>query len=149
MKLQYGDAFGRLFDDGSRGAGGVEIIERDDGHIDVSGGQRAYFKDFVDWNPSEQEAMTYVRGRCLDIGCGAGRVCLYVQEQGFDVTGIDVSPLAIEVCRRRGVLNAEVRSITELSSSFGTFDTLLTLGNNFGLFGSRKRTRWLLRRFAQ
>ena len=29
----------------------------------------------------------------------------------------------------------------------GRFDTILMLGNNFGLFGNRTRARWLLRRF--
>jgi hypothetical protein len=29
----------------------------------------------------------------------------------------------------------------------GVFDTILMLGNNFGLVGNSKRARWLLRRF--
>ncbi|MCK4414566.1 MAG: class I SAM-dependent methyltransferase [Candidatus Eisenbacteria sp.] len=45
--------------------------------------------------------MSRVRGRILDVGCGAGRSMLYLQQKGRAVTGIDISPLAIEVCRRR------------------------------------------------
>jgi hypothetical protein len=39
-------------------------------------------------------------------------------------------------------------SITQTSSKLGAFDTILMLGNNFGLFANPARARWLLRRFA-
>lgn len=91
--------------------------------------------------------MEYVRGRVLDVGCGAGRHALYLQERGFEVLGIDVSPLAIQVCQARGLRQTQVMSITQLSRRLGRFDTLLMLGNNFALVGNPKRARWLLRRF--
>jgi cyclopropane fatty-acyl-phospholipid synthase-like methyltransferase len=91
--------------------------------------------------------MKYVVGRVLDIGCGAGRHSLYLQQQGFDVLGVDMSPLAIEVCQRRGLKQAQVRSITQVSPKLGLFDTILMLGNNFGLMGSFRRARGLLKRF--
>ncbi len=47
--------------------------------------------------------MEFVNGRVLDVGCGAGRHSLYLQKKGFDVLGIDVSPLAVKVCRLKGV----------------------------------------------
>ena len=82
----------------------------------------------------------------LDVGCNAGRHALYLQQQGLDVLGVDVSPLAIAVAKGRG-LNAEVLAIDELSAELGMFDTILMLGNNFGLFGSAAKARRLLRRF--
>ena len=91
--------------------------------------------------------MRHARGRVLDIGCGAGRHSLYLKEQGFDVLGIDNSPLAIEVCRSRGLSNAHVLSITQITPQLGAFGTIPMLGNNFGLFGSFTRAKWLLRRF--
>jgi 2-polyprenyl-3-methyl-5-hydroxy-6-metoxy-1,4-benzoquinol methylase len=45
-----------------------------------------------------EEAMQFVKGRVLDVGCGEGRHSLYLQEKWFDVLGIDISPLAIKVC---------------------------------------------------
>ena len=95
----------------------------------------------------ERDALQrHAHGRVLDVGCNAGRHALYLQQQGLDVLGVDVSPLAIAVAKERG-LNAEVLSIDELSAELGMFDTILMLGNNFGLFGSAAKARRLLRRF--
>jgi SAM-dependent methyltransferase len=89
----------------------------------------------------DRQAMAYVQGRVLDIGCGAGRHALYLQGQGFDALGIDNSPLAVEVCRRRGLLRAQVLPITQVSRALGSFDTILMMGNNFGLVGNPRRAR--------
>ena len=101
-----------------------------------------------DWAEHQKGAMVYTTGRVLDIGCGAGRHSIYLQEQGHDVLGTDNSPLAIQICQRRGLKNAVVTSITKLNSKIGTFDTILMMGHNFGLVGNYKRAKWLLRRFA-
>jgi len=93
--------------------------------------------------------MRYARDRILDIGCGAGRHALYLQNKGLDVLGIDVSPLAVKVCRRRGLKNAQVMSISEVGSRLGMFDTIMMMGNNFGLFGSSKRAKWLLKKLSR
>ena len=83
----------------------------------------------------------------LDVGCGAGRHSLYLQGKGFDVTGIDISPLAIKVCRLRGLHKVKHMSIAEVGK-FGpnSFDTIIMMGNNFGLFGSRDGAKSLLKR---
>lgn len=39
--------------------------------------------------------------RALDLGCGTGTNCVWLAQQGFDVTGIDVAPLAIERAEAR------------------------------------------------
>jgi hypothetical protein len=72
---------------------------------------------------------------------------LYLQAQGHVVVATDASPLAIDVCRARGVQEARIIPITRLSHDLGQFDTLVMMGNNFGLFANRQRARWLLRRF--
>jgi len=91
--------------------------------------------------------MRYVKGRVLDIGCGAGRHSLYLQDIGFEVVGIDISPLAIETCRLRGLRDAKVLSIDDIDIGLGRFDTILMLGNNFGLFGSQSKAKSLLKEF--
>ena len=92
--------------------------------------------------------MRFVRGSVLDVGWGGGRACLHLQARGLDVVGIDSSPGAIACCRARGVLDARQVSIERLDPSLGTFDTVLMLGQNFGLLGSRTKARLILRRLA-
>jgi SAM-dependent methyltransferase len=41
------------------------------------------------------------RGRALDIGAGRGTNARWLAEQGFDVLGVDVAPLAVEQARAR------------------------------------------------
>jgi cyclopropane fatty-acyl-phospholipid synthase-like methyltransferase len=143
------DAFGHALADFYNGKDVNEIIEREDGYIDISAGPKMYFAPFEEWAPHQQRAMRFVRGRVLDIGCGAGRHSLYLQSQGHEVVGIDVSPKAIEVCRARGMKDARLLPITQASvRSLGNFDTIIMLGNNFGLVGNPTRARWLLRRFG-
>jgi hypothetical protein len=70
-----------------------------------------------------------------------------LQEQGFDVHGIDNSPGALAVCRKRGLMNTWPMSLTQVSrKKLGEFDTVLMMANNFGLVGNPTRARWFLRR---
>jgi len=104
---------------------------------------------YENWRVHEKKALRYAAGRTLDVGCGGGRISLYFQKRGFDVFGIDISPLAVKVCKLRGVKNARVVSITEVNSKLGVFDTILMIGNNFGLFGNPARAKRLLRKLRQ
>jgi SAM-dependent methyltransferase len=141
------DAYGQLIVAHHQGLPSAEVIERDDHWFDVSAGAPAYFAPFKQWPAVERRAVPMVRGRVLDVGCGAGRVALHLQARGHEVVGIDSSPLAIKTCRLRGVRDARVCSITQVGVRLGAFDTIVMFGNNFGLFGDPRRARWLLRRF--
>ena len=149
MLTDIQDAYGHLLSDYHNGQENVEVVEREDGFIDVSRlGPLNYFAEYEDWAEHQRLAIAHATGQVLDIGCGVGRHCLYLQEHGHDVLGTDTSPLAIQTCQSRGLKNAVVAPITQLSSKIGTFDTILMMGHNFGLVGSYKRAKWLLRRFA-
>jgi SAM-dependent methyltransferase len=142
------DAYGRLIADYLETGEGIEIVERDDGFINASDyGPAAYFFPFRKWPKTERAAMRHARGRVLDVGCGAGRVALHLQERGHEVVGIDLSPLAVDVSRRRGVKDVRELPVTRVGRRLGLFDTIVMFGNNFGLMGSRRRAPWLLRRF--
>ena len=80
------------------------------------------------------------------MGAGAGRVALELQDRGHDVVAIDISPLAVEVCRRRGVRDARVLRFEDVDQSVGVVDTVVMFGNNFGLFGSPAKAARMLRR---
>ncbi|MEZ5358093.1 MAG: class I SAM-dependent methyltransferase [Candidatus Zixiibacteriota bacterium] len=141
------DAYGReIYDyyNGDRKA--YELVERDDGYIDLSTGPSVYFAEFKNWSANEKQAIKFARGRVLDLGCGAGRVLLHLKSKGLDAAGLDTSPLALDVCRKRGLTNLYQRSITKMGKDMGQFDTFVMFGNNFGLFGSFKRARWLLKK---
>ena len=99
---EHEDAYGRQMLDYYTTGQGIPIIERDDGYINASS-PGILFMEYAEWPVIEQQAMDFVRGRVLDIGCGPGRHALYLQEKGHEVVGIDNSPLAIEVAKKRGL----------------------------------------------
>ena len=144
---QEEDAYGAMMLAALEGRGTPEIIERDDGFFEASNFLETYMAPFRRWPAHNRRAMRFVRGRVLDVGCGAGRVCLHLQGRGLDVVGIDISPGAVEVSRRRGVLDARVCRLEDVDATLGMFDTIVMLGNNFGLFASRAKARRILRRF--
>ncbi len=128
----------------------AEIIERDDNYIDTGSDAGLYFTEYDEWSPLERRAIEFATGRVLDIGCGAGRHALYLQQKGFDVTGIDNSPGAIRVCKLRGLKKAFVRPISDVDKfKANRFDTIQMFGNNFGLFGSFENARLILKKFSR
>lgn len=137
------DAFGHALLDHLEGRPAHELIERSDGYIDVSAGAETYFAELTD---QQRLVAGYAVGRVLDVGCGAGRYALYLQEQGQEVVGIDVSPLATEVCRRRGLRDARTMSVEGVEASLGRFDSVVMLGNNLALLGSAAGARRILKR---
>jgi len=143
---QTQDAFGLLLAHHFAGESCNEFIERDDGYLVATDNLAAYFASYSEWPPRFQQAMDFVCGRVLDVGVGAGRFALYLQGLGHEVVGIDVSPGALEICRKRGVENVHRLPFHKIDASLGTFDTVLMMGNNFGLFANPGRAKWMLRR---
>lgn len=123
-----------------------EVTERDDGYLHVSEGVPNYFAKHKDWPEHQKEAVRYAKGRVLDVGCGAGRVALHLEGKGIEVVSIDNSPLAIQVCKKRGVKKAKVLPIEKINTfQPGYFGSIIMFGNGFGLFGSYTKARRLLK----
>lgn len=138
------DLFGRALLDFFDGAD-VEVgIERDDGYVE-SERISWYFRQYKEFAECEKKALTHAKGRVLDIGVGAGRVALHLQDEGLDVLGLDTSDSAIEVSRRRGVRSLRKMSACELALDKTSFDTAIAFGNNFGLCGAPDRVEGMLR----
>lgn len=128
------DAFGRAVWAWARGEVVREIVERDDGYMEEGAGPEVYLAGAKGWPRAERQALRYVRGRVLDLGCGAGRVTLELQSRAFDVVGLDASPFAARGARRRGVQTVWCTSLEKIGARIGGFDSIILFGNNFGLF---------------
>lgn len=73
----------------------------------------------------------------LDIACGRGRHALFLSEQGYDVTGIDLSPNSITYAQqeaKKKALNASF-DIHDMRTAVNTqFDIVLNLFTSIGYF---------------
>jgi SAM-dependent methyltransferase len=141
---QMGDAFGRALADGLERRAGNVVLERDDGWIGIEP-LAWYFEAPEAWSKAERCALEFVRGRVIDVASGAGRVALALQKRGHDVLATDVSPLAIDTCRRRGVARAVVAGIEDVMS-LGQVDTVTMLGTDLALLGPVATAHRILRR---
>eukprot|EP00466_Bigelowiella_natans_P016809 jgi/Bigna1/138392/aug1.44_g13100 len=104
------DVFGSAFRD-FLNEGSAEDMEYDVVTLDYHESEATpidYFFRSIDEMPYiERQALELCRGRVLDVGCGAGSHSLYLQEERqLDVTGIDISPGAIQVAKQRGLERA-------------------------------------------
>ena len=103
------------------------------------------FRKFEGMPRLEKEALNLCRGTVLDIGCGAGSHSLHLQKKGVQITALDASPGAIEVCKRSGVIHCVHSNITDFEGH--KFDTLLLLMNGIGIAGTLERLALLFDRF--
>lgn len=74
-----------------------------------------------------------VHGTVLDIGCGLGDNAIYLAQQGFNVTGLDISPTALITAERRAVdagaaVTFAVADATRLDGYTDAFDTVIDSG---------------------
>ena len=67
------DAFGQMIWAHYRGKDVFEVWERSDGYITVDP-TKTYFSEYEDWALHQRKAMEFVKGRVLDVGCGAGSI---------------------------------------------------------------------------
>ena len=73
-------------------------------------GRRAYNFMYRTWAPWEGETRPELAdlvtsgriapGRAIDLGCGSGANSIFLAEHGFDVTGVDYSPVVLAKARR-------------------------------------------------
>lgn len=106
------------------------------------------FRSYHEMPPLEQRALNEARGKVLDVGAGAGCHALALQERGFDVTAVDISPMSCETMKERGVANVECANIFNRRFQ-ERFDTLLLLMNGTGIAGKLSRLPQLLSRLKQ
>ena len=141
------DVFGQIFLDFYENKGPFHyFMERDDGLLQHRLSE-TYFQDFNKWNNEEQNLIQTIFennfSSVLDIGAGAGRTSLYLQNKDIDVVALDASKGAIEVCQSRGIKKVFHSDIFNYQNSH-SFDCLLLLGNNLAIGGDYDGTKNLL-----
>jgi SAM-dependent methyltransferase len=143
------DVFGRALWNWTQGGATLEVLERDDGFLQVGAGPDVYLSEFSGWPTAERRSIRNLRGRVIDVGCGAGRVSLELQRRGFEVVGLDASPLAARSARSRGVKEVWCTPLEDLASRIESFDSIVMFGNNFGIFGTPDHARQCLTELAR
>ena len=91
-----------------------------------------FFRKHSEMPVLEKAALKLCKGKVLDVGCGAGCHSLYIQKKGMQVTAIDTSKGAVDVCKLQGVEDVRHLSLLELRDE--KFDTILLLMNGTGIF---------------
>ena len=89
------------------------------------------FRKYSEMPFLEKEALSLVKGRVLDVGAGSGAHSLYLQNNGFDVTSIDISELSCILMNERGLKNVKCNDIWTMESE--TYDTIMFMMNGIGL----------------
>ncbi len=138
------DPWSEIMMDAAAGVAGEYTIERDDGRIETLQ-VLDYNRPLLEWSECERLAIQHAAGKVLDIGCGAGRVLLHLQNLGHEVVGIDLAQGAVEACKRRGITEVHVMSAKEIDFPEATFDTVVMFGNNFGILGNDENIIDMLR----
>lgn len=126
----FGNALQDQFDNGATGTLWLHnsYDEPEEMPVDI------FFRTEEEMPDIELEALDMCEGRVLDVGGGAGSHALILQERGYDVIALDISATAVEIMKKRGVVNAVEGNIFNYQGE--KFDTLLFLMNGIGLTGT-------------
>lgn len=92
-----------------------------------------FFRGLDEMPDLEVFALSLCSGKILDIGAGTGVHSLLLQQQGFNVTAIELSAGACEIMALKGIKNIINQNILTYKSQ--KFDTLLLMMNGIGFGG--------------
>lgn len=123
--------------------------------------ERSFGADYIliykhrNWENAQAEARLLAEwmglpagSRLLDVGCGMGRHAIALAEQGYKVTGIDLSTHLLQEARRKDVegqvafVHGDMR---RLPFADGEFDATLNLFTSFGYFDEEEDNVQVLR----
>lgn len=87
--------------------------------------------------------------RMLDLACGRGRHAIYLNKLGYDVTGVDLSPVSIEEASVFATerLHFYVHDMRRLLST-NTFDYVFNLFTSFGYFKRNHENELVVKNMA-
>jgi len=144
------DAFGAALVDYLEGRDVPELaLEALGGGVGPAMHPEWFFRQFEQWEWLDQQLLPLIgQGPVLDLGAGAGRASLYLQERGLSVTAVDASPGAVKVCQLRGVADVRLGDVNDPPDDRRWAGVLLLCGN-LGLGGSWEGNRTLLARLSE
>ncbi|MFW6224194.1 MAG: methyltransferase domain-containing protein, partial [Bacteroidota bacterium] len=90
------DIFGIAFLDYLKGEHNADILVNTDIAEDEKLPVRYFFRGFDEMPEWEQLVLRKCLGRTLDVGAGAGSHALYLQQQGIEITALDISPGSVD-----------------------------------------------------
>jgi SAM-dependent methyltransferase len=83
-------------------------------------------------------------GRAVDLGCGTGVFTVYLAQQGYDVTGVDLIPEAINMAQRRAESAGAAPKLTVANvlewEDNGPYDLVLDASCMHSFTGQARRT---------
>lgn len=128
---KHQDPIGQACWDYVNGISGESILVRTDIAEDEHLSPAYFFREYHEMPVQEQEALNRAKGKILDVGAGAGAHSLWLQEHGFEVDAVEISPLLCKTMSKRGVKNVLLQDIYELDGQ--KYDTILLLMNGTGV----------------
>jgi SAM-dependent methyltransferase len=140
------DVWGSIYRDHLEGRIHPHVIERDDGLEHQIQSAEAYFK--APRSEIERQYLDALDGPVLDLGAGVGSHALYLEARGLEVTAVDSSEGAIEVCQRRGCRDARVMDLRSLELERGHYAAFIVMGNTLGIHQTPETLPTLLRTLA-
>jgi SAM-dependent methyltransferase len=130
MKREHMDPLGRALTDHLDGeARGPLAIVREDGRREEVPLELFFAREPT--SAIEHAALSHCACKVLDVGGGAGRHALFLQRHNVCVGAIDISPLAVDVMKRRGVRCARCMDVFDLTDR--KYNTILMLAHGLGI----------------
>ena len=122
MRLRLENASGETYE---------KVVERHRAAYDISAAAERDNHTKGHWKLDERAAFldrlrTAEARTLLEVGCGTGQDSLYFQQEGLEVTAVDLSPAMVEHTRAKGI-EASVRDVLALGFPESTFDAVYSL----------------------
>jgi SAM-dependent methyltransferase len=112
---------------------------RDGDHVRDATVEQFYFTPPSGWSEQDRADLRRLDGPVLDLGCGAGRHTLALQEWGVDVLAVDASPNAVQAASERGVVHAVQMDMFDLRLPADAYRGVVCIGTQASAAGSLDR----------
>ena len=106
-----------------------------------------FFRKQEEMPKLELSALALCRGKTLDVGAAAGCHAIFLQENGIDVSALEISELCCNIMEKRGISQVIQSDYFEYSGV--AYDTLLFLMNGIGLAGTLEELPKFLRKAGE